>query len=1649
MNREFSREHLFAARGCEKERAYWLEKLSGELVKSGFPKDKLKPPESLESQRHDVSFKMPDALFKRLMAVANNSDSRLHMLLVTGLDLLLYHYTGHRDILIGTPIDKQEVEGDFINTILALRGTIDDGMTVKDLLMQVRQTIIEAGEHQNYPLESLPFELGIPEVAGEFALFETALLLRNIQDQQYIAHLDLSLLFSFLRSETQLECRVEYDGQFYEKETIDRIMSHFVYLMGEAFDRVDAKIVDVPLMTDQERDEIVVAFNGTAVDYPRERMIHQLFEGQVERSPGHLAVESRDKKLTYRELNEAANQLARFLRSQGVEKGGVAAIMLESSADVLVSIMAVLKTGAAYLPLGFEYPEERINYLLQSSGAKILITRESLIRGMALACPAVNVEDEKLYSGGMDNLEPLNDSRGLAYIIYTSGTTGQPKGVMVEHHSLVNYICWAARTYVKDEAADFPLYTSISFDLTVTSIFTPLLTGNTVIVYGGMDKEFYIEKVFADNRVAVVKLTPSHLRLIAHKKMKNSSVRRLIVGGEELETGLARQIYDNFGKRVEIYNEYGPTETTVGSMIYKFDPAADKRYTVPIGVPIDNTRIYLLNDRLQPVPTGVEAELYIAGDGVACGYLFNRELTEEKFMADPFVPGSRMYRTGDLSVRLPNGILEYKGRIDNQIKIRGYRVETGEIEAKIIKFQKMANRRREQRENPVEQLDLTEVQRCKTCLIPVNYPGGIHFDEKWICDICREFENYKDKALAYFKTMAEFEKMVKKARLTKRSEYDCLMLYSGGKDSSYVLHRLVEMGLKVLSFTFDNGYISETAFENIARTTKFLNVDHIVLDSPAMKEIFVESLWSDYNVCNGCFKAVNTFGTMLAHQHNINLVVSGLTRGQIFDIKLHGLFKLGIFDEDEIEERLTLFRKNYHSMSHRTSRLIGVEISDRMLEQITFCDFFRYDNISTVEIFEYLQEKDKGWVRPTDTGSSSSNCIINDVGIYVHLKDKGCHFYGPQLSWDGRLGTITREERIKEITGLKVDFDNTRRVLNEIGYYDAFTGAVVTNVTDAKGEKALCAYVLADKDLNISELREYLSKELPDYMIPTYFTRIDTIPLTLSGKVDRKSLPGPELNVTGEYTAPRDTVEKRLVEVWSELLGIQQENIGIDINFFEAGGHSLRATFLAASVQKEFDVNVPLVKIFERPSIRGLAEFIKEATAGAFATLPAMEKKEYYPLSSGQERLYLQNRLQPDSTAYNMPALFLLQGHLHRQKFHAALEGMIQRHEAMRTSFLLLDEVGGQRVHRRVNIDVVERQCSEAEAQAEILSLVKPFDLAQAPLLRVALLQTGRERFVVFFDTHHIISDGTSAGIMVADFVSLYQGEEPAPLPVQYKDYALWQANRLDADLLNKQEEYWLEQLEGFTYTQLPLDRFDSIKQVQGKKQVLEIESPLYERIDAFCTAHDVTRFTFMITVFGIVLSREVEQTDITMGIPIENREHVDLGQVIGVFLNVLLIRLMIEESESFSDILVRSKTVMLGAFDNRDYPYELLSYKIRESSGLKKNEPISVLFNYFPMDMDKKITTADFEIQALETREISPKYDLTLYAHDGDGNMTVTLVYKGNLYDDGTIESLLAGFSDMVEAVLQESDVPISELTVCGTQDYGDQDLHFEDYDD
>lgn len=481
----------------------------------------------------------------------------------------------------------------------------------------------------------------------------------------------------------RLVIKLTYDGNIYHDHIIAGIKGHLQQVMEQVVQNEDQSLNDITVLSEAERNRLLYEWNDTKAEYPNQT-IHRLFEEQAEKTPELAAVVSGNDKLTYRELNEKSNQLARYLRDKGVKEDTIVAIMAERSPEMVVGIMGILKAGGAYLPIDPDYPEERIKYMLEDSGAAIILVDHKQDLG-TLHQEAVELTGD-FSSYPADNLELAGNTDSLAYIIYTSGSTGKPKGVMIRQRGLVNYITWAARVYVQGEQLDFALYSSIAFDLTVTSIFTPLISGNRVIVYHhSRDGEPLIRKVFRDQKAGIVKLTPSHLSLVKDMGASGSSIKRLIVGGEDLKTELAKEITERFHHNIEIYNEYGPTETVVGCMIYQYDAGRDRQVSVPIGKPTSNVQLYILDERQEVQPVGIAGELYISGDGVAKGYLNKPELTSEKFLPNPFLPGERMYRTGDLARMRPDGHIEYLGRIDHQVKIRGYRIELGEIEHQLLR----------------------------------------------------------------------------------------------------------------------------------------------------------------------------------------------------------------------------------------------------------------------------------------------------------------------------------------------------------------------------------------------------------------------------------------------------------------------------------------------------------------------------------------------------------------------------------------------------------------------------------------------------------------------------------------------------------------------------------------------------------------------------------------------------------------------------------------------------------------------------------------------------------------------------------------------------------------------------------------------------
>ncbi|MBB6716467.1 non-ribosomal peptide synthetase [Clostridium gasigenes] len=436
----------------------------------------------------------------------------------------------------------------------------------------------------------------------------------------------------------------------------------------------------------EEKDLILNKFNDTYVEYDKEKTVVDIFEEQVKKTPNNIAVVFENEEISYKELNERANSLARVLREKGVGPDYVVGIMAERSINMIVGIMAVLKAGGAYLPIDPEYPENRIEYILNNSEAKIILIQNKFKEKIKQEMVICDLHDEELYKYNNNNLSKVSSENNLAYVIYTSGTTGNPKGVMIENKAIVNYVLYAKEQYLNEEDIYMPLYTSVSFDLTITSIFTPLISGNKMMIYGDKDIDVLMKKVFQSDKVAVIKVTPAHLSLLKEIPNVNKNIKKIIVGGEALKGNLAKEISNIFGSKVDIINEYGPTEATVGCIVHKYDYTKKYDNTVFIGKPINNFHIYIVDMKNNIVPIGVIGEICVSGNGLARGYLNNEKLTEEKFVNNPYETGEKMYKTGDLARWLPDGNIECLRRIDDQVKVRGFRIELGEVDNAIRKI---------------------------------------------------------------------------------------------------------------------------------------------------------------------------------------------------------------------------------------------------------------------------------------------------------------------------------------------------------------------------------------------------------------------------------------------------------------------------------------------------------------------------------------------------------------------------------------------------------------------------------------------------------------------------------------------------------------------------------------------------------------------------------------------------------------------------------------------------------------------------------------------------------------------------------------------------------------------------------------------------
>jgi pristinamycin I synthase 3 and 4 len=668
------------------EREYWIRKLASYLERANIQVDRglvVSYPHDQES----VAIELAGELYQKIIDLTFGSPFLIYTTLLTALDICLYRYTGNSESVVGSPALKENDPADQAGNALVIINQIDSRASFQELLLQTRGTLLEAYGKQRYPFNRLLKDIGLNEMPDKCSLFDITLALTNIHTP--LPELKNGMAITFTAEPGCLSGQLAFNRHLYDYHAVERFIAHYTNVLSAAIEKIDSKVADLPLLSRAEFQQICVEWNDTQADYHLDSCLHELFEEQVLRTPDAIAVVSADVMLTYHELNVRANQLARQLLILGAGPESVVGVYMGRSVWTIVAMLGIAKAGGAYLPLDSMYPKERLAFMLRDAKATMLLTDNDLLKDLAdCHLPAISLEMQSEWIDRFEsgNLTKSAESDNSVYVIYTSGSTGMPKGVVITHRGLANYLNWCRNVYYMGNGCSAPVHSSIAFDLTVTSLYLPLLVGQRVVLVSEKEGVEGLKNIIErEGGFSFIKLTPSHLEVLTHSLTAAEaagSTELLIIGGEPLIYEELK-FWQNNSPGTRLINEYGPTETVVGCCVYEVQTENKEKGAVPIGVPIANTNIYLLDEQWQPVPIGVAGELCIGGVGLARGYLGRPELTAEQFVPHSYSsePGARLYRSGDRARWRADGQIEFLGRLDRQVKVRGYRVELGEIEA--------------------------------------------------------------------------------------------------------------------------------------------------------------------------------------------------------------------------------------------------------------------------------------------------------------------------------------------------------------------------------------------------------------------------------------------------------------------------------------------------------------------------------------------------------------------------------------------------------------------------------------------------------------------------------------------------------------------------------------------------------------------------------------------------------------------------------------------------------------------------------------------------------------------------------------------------------------------------------------------------------
>ncbi len=1149
---------------------YWKKQLGGELPILNLPTDRpLSPIQTFNGAQAKLN--LPQNLTAALKNLSHQEGVTLFMTLLASFKTLLYRYTGQTDILVGSPIanrNRFEIDsliGCFVN-ILVLRTDLDGKPSFRELLSRIKSTALNA-YHQDLPFEKLVQELQPQRDPSYNPLFQVVFVLQNLPlpnqklsnlsitwQEGYTATAKFDLTLYIEDREKELFATCEYNTDLFNADTINRMLGHFQALLASIVANPDECIVNLPLLTPSEQQQFV-GWNDTKTDYPLDQCIHQLFEAQVEKTPDAIALIYKNQQLTYRQLNNQANKVAHHLQKLDVKSEVLVGICMERSLEMVVGLLAVLKAGGAYLPLDPTYPKERLGFMLADTQVPVLLAQQHLIKELPQhQAQVICIDADFAAFTDYSPENPVGDIKpeNLAYVIYTSGSTGKPKGVMNTHKSLCNRLLWMQDAYQLTAIDRVLQKTPFSFDVSVWEFFWPLITGASLVLAkpGGHQDSAYLVELIDQQQITTLHFVPSMLQVFLEEPHleKCNVLKHVICSGEALSVDLQEKFLARLD--AQLHNLYGPTEAAIDVTFWDCQRGSNDK-VVPIGRPIANTQIHILDKYLQTVPVGVPGELHIGGVGLARGYLNRPDLTDEKFIFNLFENAeekSRLYKTGDLARYRPDGSIEFLGRIDHQVKLRGFRIELEEIEAVLHQHPSV------QVATTILQEDESGERRLVAYLVPdsqraIAVRQLLQFEKEGLLDENSWYELPNNMAIAYvnkpeteFSYQEIFAEQVYLRHGITLTDGDCIF----------------DVGANIGLFTlFAGQQLANSviyAFEPIP---------------PVFDTLRINTLLYGLNVKLFNFGLANESKTeTFTYYPQLSLISGRFVDGEEQAVVKSFLLnqQSGVEDDSTLStetiDELLADRLRSEQITCQLKTLSEV-IQEHQVERI---DLLKVDvEKSELEVLAGIQEED--WSK------------IRQIVVEVH-------------DTEGRLLHLTNllKQRGYQVT---VEQDS---LLSQTGLYNVYATRLIRNDHQHLTTKERQSqFTWSSPKQLIDDVCHSLKAQLPEYMLPSIFVLLDTLPLLPNGKVDRRALPmakGWRPTLAAAYEPPKSEVERAIASIWQEVLHL--EKVGVNDNFFDLGGHSLLMVKVNSKLREILNRNLSIVEMFQNPTINSLAQYLNQ-----------------------------------------------------------------------------------------------------------------------------------------------------------------------------------------------------------------------------------------------------------------------------------------------------------------------------------------------------------------------------------------------------------------------------------------------------------------------